>query len=254
MKTIIGCLIVVLLFLKVDVVSANSIDNHDEYRDDNINHQTIDDYSIIKSTLSLYEVPENQQVQLINKLMQGVEWDSLKETAEPITISRMVIDGVVENVERYADGSIVATSVDLEHAKKIDSTIPLETNQFIPNDNDISSNAISIGGVKKSSHSTTYTNAKVYHNTVLVNASFYANFTLVRSGYGKINSVYTPKVSVFGPGASVSNRKLVINRRSQNASNSAMATLTFNYKTNYSSSNAYLRLLVGKNYSTTYYY
>ena len=254
MKRIITLLIMTLLSLKVATVSASPINiGEEELLENSFDSLNIDDYDSIKSTLTLYKVPESQQKILFNKLLTGEQWDSLKESTKPITVSQMIINGVIESVERYNDGSIAVTSVDLEYAKKLDSDILFDTSQ-IESNTKIAPNAISIGEVEKTSHSTTYTNAKVYHNTVLVNASFYANFTLVRTGYGRINSVYNPKVLVLGPGASVSNRKLVINRRNQTASNSAMATLTFDYKTNFTSSNAYLRLLVGRNYSTNYYY
>lgn len=187
--------------------------------------------------LKEYNVDEENIDKLLDKLNAGEKWDSIE--GNQITNQEYYED---ENkkitIDHYEDGSIAVTEVDVSQAIIIEDTEDYSEGIINP------LASVNPGTTSDDSNHRRYIGATVRHSNGLLTAQFFADFTIARRGSGTINRVYSPKVTMIGVNASVTNRRLVINRRQSSSSSPARATLTFNYSHSLAASNGYLRLNV----------
>ena len=216
-------------------VSANEVQNNNVQENAEISQE---DIIQIKSFLNQYDVDQETQTILLEKLNAGDIWDSLKKGEEPIRSFEIQTNDIVEKVEEYKDGSIVVSSIDYESVEEFENIKPLKGNL-------ISTLGVDPGTKTSGSGYANYKKAKVYYNTGIANAYFYADFTLVNGGYDYIDRVYDHKVTAFG--GSASEISLTLTKAKENANGKASAKLDFNY-INFNttaSTTCWLKLTVG---------
>lgn len=136
----------------------------------------------IRGKLLEYDVPRSQADQLVNKLKKGEAWDSFKETAQPISTAEFNNGSEEGTIERYEDGSIIVSTLD----------IPTEVNESTAQPFGISQcNMISVVGA------TTATNCQASRNYLVMDMSFRFDF-FVSGTYGQITKYYSPVIGGIG--------------------------------------------------------
>ncbi|MDJ0333526.1 hypothetical protein [Planococcus sp. S3-L1] len=199
-----------------------------------------DEINQLKTFFNDYDVNQETQAILLEKLNAGELWDSFKKDERPVHIFEVEKNDIFEKVEEYKDGSIIVSSVDY-------GTVEFSDNNLI------SPLGITPGTATSGSGYKTFKKAKVYYNGGVANAYFYANFTIVQGGNDYISNAYDPKVTAIG--GSASDITLGVTRSKETLDNKASAKLSFNFTNfnNTGSVNGWLKLNVGKDsYSETH--
>jgi len=141
----------------------------------------------MKSFFNEYNVDNETQLQLIEKVENGILMDCYLENKQPIDTYTTESGNVTETVDVYEDGSIIVTALDLSEAI-------VEESQEVENNNkpSITPFAIDIsdGSVTSGSGYTNYKNAFITAKSATIpKAGFYADFTVVNGGYSYISYV-----------------------------------------------------------------
>lgn len=68
----------------------------------------------LRSVWTAHDVPSDTQSDLIASLESGQALEAQMQTEEPVTVDESRQDGVLEQVQRYSDGSINVVKLDLE--------------------------------------------------------------------------------------------------------------------------------------------
>lgn len=195
----------------------------------------------LKSFLNSYDVSQETQNALIEKLNTGNLWDSIKEGEKPTHSYEVQTNDIIEKVEVYKDGSIVVTSIDYEDVEEV-----TENELITPF-------GVSPGTITSGTGYKNFKKAKVYYSNGLGNAYFYADFTIVQGGNDYISQVYDYSLKTLG--GTASEVSLKINRAKETLDYRAEAKLSFIYTAfnNAGSTTCWLKLNVGRDsYSETH--
>jgi len=174
---------------------------------------------------------------LIEKLEDGIMWDSFKEEYRNIRPAYIIEspDGTITEKYVYPDGSIRVSTL----------VVPKYNHQ--PNDNQ-TINPMSVGGgtwISGSGYRTCY-GAYVKEDMVLLLGAFYADFTLLDGAYDYISDAYDYEIRVIG--GTHDDDSLVITRSTETSTKYAEAKLQWTTDVSGgASSTCWVKLNVGKN-------
>lgn len=139
-----------------------------------------DQIDYMKSFFNEYNVDNETQLQLIEKVENGIILDCYLENKQPINTYTKESDNVTETVDVYEDGSIIVTALDLSEA-----IVEVNNPSITPFAIDTSE-----GSVTSGSGYTVYKNAFIHARSATIpKAGFYADFTVVNGGYSYISYV-----------------------------------------------------------------
>lgn len=128
-----------------------------------------------------YDVPTATQDALLTALESGDVWDAL-DGAEPVSVQTRELPTESETVERYADGSIVV------------STVEVPADPFAAGAPQGGPTTFSVGSCQSSQIGSGYANrydCKAASTAGVVTMGFYISYTLVQGGYDKIIDVHS---------------------------------------------------------------
>lgn len=168
-----------------------------------------------------YKVDKETQEALLEKLDDGKIWDSLDPNAEPVESHVQKFEnGFSKKVDTYADGSVVATEVEIDY--------PEIAPQPSGNIRALATPTVSGGTVTSGSGYLTVTGAKVNYDAVVIKCFFYANYQLVQGAYDKISWVSpTAEAYIHIIGGTFSERQMSLPKSAENINGPAYATLSF---------------------------
>src|SRR5690625_2216825 len=114
----------------------------------------------LEMKMERYGVVQRDRGALLSALDRGEMWDSMTD-ANPVDTEVLAIDGVEMTVDRYADGSLIATGTE----------IPTQVSEGEPTPNNVTCTAS-----RPDSNNTYWSNCRVWAEGLLVGASYRADW------------------------------------------------------------------------------
>lgn len=187
-----------------------------------------------------YDVAPATQDELLESLERGELWDAIGGS-DPVNVTTNAYAGETETVERYADGSIVVTTVEVPVAPFSANPIGGVT-------------PFTVGPCESSSTGSGYANrydCKVFSTSGVVEMGFYMSYSLRQGGYDKITEVHSGYARATT--GTIPTPRATIGKANENSSGSAFAYVKEQYKAagGTASATVEMRGLVGKDTAWT---
>lgn len=163
-----------------------------------------------------YDVPAATQDELLESLEQGELWDAIGGS-DPVNVTTNEHAGESETIERYADGSIVVTSVEVPADPFATDPIGGVT-------------PFTVGPCESSSTGSGYANrydCKVFSTSGVVEMGFYMSYSLRQGGYDKITEVHSGYARATT--GTIPTPRATIAKANENSSGSAFAYVKQQY-------------------------